>query len=112
MTAMNITIPLPLKVPIGFYADIIYYEQPSGNTSSTSGSVTTYIYYPPNVQLTYSGGVYISLAKGVAEIYFPLFKSDDIDAYWKSNGYNNIFERASFLFNLNKLNPLKKVRNL
>jgi hypothetical protein len=112
LTSANITIPFPIKLPIGVYGDVVYFEIPSGYTNSSgTGGGTTYTYYPSNTQLSYSGGLYLSFAKGIFEIYLPLFASADVQGFWDNQGLNHPFERASFLLNLNKLNPADLARN-
>lgn len=112
LTSANLTIPFPIKLPLGVYGDMVYFEIPSGyTTSSSTGGGTTYTYYPSKTQLSYSGGIYLSLAKGIFEIYLPLFASTDIQGFWDNQGLNHPFERASFLLNLNKLNPVDFARN-
>lgn len=112
LTSANITIPFPIKLPIGAYGDMVYFEIPSGYTASSStGGGMTYTYYPSKTQLSYSGGLYLSVAKGIFEIYVPLFASTDVQGVWDNKGLNHPFERASFLLNLNKLNPVDFARN-
>ncbi len=113
LTSANITIPFPIKLPIGVYGDMVYFEIPSGYTAtSISGSsVTTYVYYPSKTQLSYSGGIYLSVAKGIFEIYLPLFASTDVQNAWDIQGLYHPFERASFIFNLAKFNPVNLARN-
>jgi hypothetical protein len=112
LTSANITIPFPIKLPIGVYGDVVYFEIPSGYTNSSgTGGGTTYTYYPSKTQLSYSGGLYLSLAKGIFEIYLPLFASTDVQGVWDKQNLNHPFERASFLLNLNKLNPVDLARN-
>jgi hypothetical protein len=112
LTSANITIPFPIKLPIGVYGDVVYFEIPSGYTNSSgTGGGTTYTYYPSNTQLSYSGGLYLSFAKGIFEIYLPLFATRDVQGVWDKQNLNHPFERASFLLNLNKLNPVDLSRN-
>jgi hypothetical protein len=82
---------------------MVYGEIVSYNTSTLSNKYET--------KANCSGGVYLSLAKGIFEIYLPLFASTDVQNAWDSQGLNQPFERASFLLNLNKLNPVDLARN-
>ena len=103
LTSANITIPFPIKLPIGIYGDVVYGEIWSQNGITLANSYET--------KINYSGGIYVSLAKGIFEIYLPLFASTDVQNAWDSQGLNHPFERASFLLNLNKLNPVDFARN-
>ena len=99
LTSANLTIPFPIKLPIGFYSEVVFWEELS-NASQTN--LTSY-----ETKVTYSGGLYLSIAKNIFSIYLPFFASDDILKVWEFNNLNNPFERASFILNLNALNPVK-----
>jgi hypothetical protein len=46
------------------------------------------------------------------EIYLPLFASGDIKNSWELNsGFDNPLNRASFILNLNAINPIKLAKN-
>ncbi len=102
LTSANLTIPFPFKLPIGFYSDVVFWEELS-NTSQTN--LTSY-----ETKLTYSGGLYLSIAKNIFSVYLPFFASDDVIKAWEFNNLNNPFERASFILNLNALNPVKIIK--
>lgn len=102
LTSANLTIPFPFKLPIGFYSDVVFWEE------SSNASQTSLISY--NTKLTYSGGIYLSIAKNIFSVYLPFFASDDVIKVWEFNNLNNPFERASFILNLNALNPVKIVK--
>lgn len=103
LTSANVTIPFPIRLPMGIYADMVYGEMVSYNTSTLSNKY--------EAKANYSGGIYLSVAKGIFEIYLPLFASADVQGVWDNQGLNHPFERASFLLNLNKLNPTDLARN-
>jgi hypothetical protein len=103
LTAANITLPFPFKLPVGFYSDVVFWEQ-----SASAQQTGLYSY---ETKLTYAGGVYVSIAKNVFEIYFPLFASQDVMDAWDGAGLNHPFERASFILNLNAINPIKLAKN-
>jgi hypothetical protein len=103
LTSANVTIPFPIKLPMGIYADMVYGEMVSYNTSALSNEY--------EAKANYSGGIYLSVAKGIFEIYLPLFASADVRGFWDKQDLNHPFERASFLLNLNKLNPADLARN-
>jgi hypothetical protein len=102
LTSANLTIPFPFKLPIGFYSDVVFWEELS-NAPQTN--LTSY-----NSKLTYSGGIYLSIAKNIFSVYLPFFASDDITKAWELDGLNHPFERASFILNLNALNPVKIIK--
>ena len=102
LTSANITLPFPFKLPIGFYTDVVFWEKSSNSpqTGTTSFEST----------LSYSGGVYISIAKNIFQLYLPVFASADVIAAWEFNNLYHPFERASFILNLNALNPVKIIK--
>ncbi len=102
LTSANLTIPFPFKLPIGFYSDVVFWEELS-NASQTN--LTSY-----ETKLTYSGGLYLSIAKNIFSVYLPFFASDDVIKAWEFDNLNNPFERASFILNLNALNPVKIIK--
>jgi hypothetical protein len=104
LTSVNLTLPFPFKLPIGFYSDAVFWESSTSNNTSNLKEYET--------KLSYSGGVYVSIAKNVFEIYLPFFASEDIKKSWEFNGgFDNPINRASFFLNLNALNPVKIVKN-
>jgi hypothetical protein len=111
ITALNFTAPFPGKIPVSFFTDLIYFNDPSRPIYSTGGIVG---YTKSENKLSFIGGVALVVVKDVFEIYVPLFNSDDFETSWTvtSNPFNNIFERTSFLLNLNKLNAIKGIREL
>lgn len=103
LTSANLTIPFPFKLPIGFYSDVVFWEE-----SSFAPQTNLTIY---ETKLTFSGGLYLNIAKNIFQLYLPFFASQDVLEFWKENGgLNHPFERASFILNLNALNPVKIVK--
>jgi hypothetical protein len=48
----------------------------------------------------------------VFEIYLPLFASQNVKDVWQlNNGFEHPFNRASFILNLNAMNPIKLAKN-
>jgi hypothetical protein len=111
LSALNLTIPAPIPVPIGVYADLSYWQSPSGYTSVNVGPNVTYEYYASAMNLTYNGGIYVRVIKNVLSIYVPLFSSKDVNSAWENRGYYSFFSRTSFVFNLNKINPISLIRD-
>jgi hypothetical protein len=112
LSALNLTIPAPIPVPIGIYADFSYWQSPSGYTWISGVAGTTSVYYAPKMNLTYNGGIYVRVIKNVLSIYVPLVSSSDVKSAWDTNGYTSFFSRTSFVFNLNKINPISLIRDL
>lgn len=94
--AMNIQAELPIPLPIRFYLDL-------GTTDGFKSDIKKV--YDINATLSYNAGLCFSLAKNVLEIYFPLFKSEEIKEYLKTNEIK-YGEQIRFVFNISKLNPL------
>lgn len=103
LTALNLTLPFPGKMPVAFYADAMYYDR---RVSLSTVSGTTINYEPT---LTYSGGIAIIVARDMFEIYLPLFASDDVGKVWEA-GNTSLDQRVTFMFNLGKLNLLSEAR--
>jgi hypothetical protein len=104
MTGLNLTIPFPLPVPIGFYGDMSL-----GSLSQTIAATNT----PTNeTKFNYIGGIYIQLLKDVAYIHIPLTQSDAISEAWNLNGVNTFFEKWSFTLNLRSIDPVNLLRNV
>jgi hypothetical protein len=102
LTSANLTLPFPFKLPIGFYTDMVFWEKSSNSPQTGTTSFET--------SFTYSGGVYISIAKNIFQIYLPFFASQDVLEAWELSHLNHPFERASFILNLNALNPVKIIK--
>jgi hypothetical protein len=57
----------------------------------------------------YDGGVALIPLKGILEIYFPLFHSEDIKRNHETLNYK-FSDRIRFVFNIDRLSP-KKLRD-
>lgn len=104
LTSANFTIPFPIPVPLGIYYDISYFNAPG--TYDNLGNYTK-----PGFKSASVGGVYLNI-KDVFGIYLPIISTSNVEDYWNTNGYKTIFSRASFVFNLNKLSPVRGVRDI
>lgn len=100
ITAINLTVPFPIPIPIGVYGDLSY-----SNSSS-------FVPSSKNNNTSYIGGFYIQIIKDIACIYVPLFSSNNVETAWNLNGVDNVYKRTSFVLNLNKINPISLIRNL
>ena len=104
LSAANITLPFPFKLPVGFYTDCAY-----GEIFITEANTNNYSY---ETKFLAVGGLYVSIAKNVFEIYLPLFASQNVKDVWQlNNGFEHPFNRASFILNLNAMNPIKLAKN-
>lgn len=104
LSAANITLPFPFKLPVGFYTDCAY-----GKIFITEANTNNYSY---ETKFLAVGGLYVSIAKNVFEIYLPLFASQNVMDVWQlNNGFEHPFNRASFILNLNAMNPIKLAKN-
>jgi hypothetical protein len=104
MTGLNLTIPFPLPVPIGFYGDMSL-----GSLSGTNPLTNQTIH---ETKFNYIGGIYIQLLKDVAYIHIPFTQSDAINEAWNLNGVDNFFEKWSFTLNLRSIDPVNLLRNM
>ncbi|OYU94235.1 MAG: hypothetical protein CFE21_16740 [Bacteroidetes bacterium B1(2017)] len=99
ITAANITIPLPIPVPIGVYTDVSICNQYMASNKY-------------EIKTNYVGGVYVQIVKDVAYWYVPLVQSKAVSDAWGLNSNDNFFRHTSFIFNLNKINPISIIRDL
>lgn len=111
LSALNITVPAPIPVPIGVYADLSYWQAPSGYTTVGGVAGSTTSFYPAQMNFTYNGGIYITVIRNVFSIYVPLMSSSDVSGYWEVNGHESILSKTSFVLNLNNVNPINLIRN-
>jgi hypothetical protein len=90
--AINLSADLPLrkKLPIRPYLDLGYFSK----ESITNVPIDNFIY---------SGGLTLVILKGAIEINLPMVQSKSITDIQKSAGMNNIFQRATFLLDINAL---------
>jgi hypothetical protein len=112
LSALNLTIPAPIPVPIGVYADFSYWQSPSSYNTINGTAGSTVNFYPAKMNLTYNGGIYIQIVREVFSIYVPIISSSDVQGYWDLNKHESIFSRTSFVLNLNKINPINLMRNV
>jgi len=96
MTALNLKTSLPGRTPFVFYADIGTYDGAGKPSSGTE-------------KIIYNAGIDIIIARGIFEIYFPLFLSADLKDYVELNKIS-FMERIRFTLNINKLNPFDIVK--
>lgn len=106
MAAANFTSTIPGVLPIRVFVDVAAINTKAtivdGNTGSTS------ITYQAN--LHYVSGVSVWLFKDVFQVNFPVFADVVTRNGWSS--HNSYGQRMTFTLKLNKLNPIKAVREL
>jgi len=98
IAAINLTLPMPIKFPVGLFADF--------------NAANILISNEYELKYNYVGGIYFSIAKDIAVLYFPFIASETVKSAWEINNLNHPFNRASFILNLNKINLLKLAREL
>ncbi len=99
IAAVNVSADLPIPIPVSVFFDIGTYE-----------GINTVFEDLDNVVM-YDAGICITPLKNVFEIYIPLFYSKDIDKNLETNDYKFI-DKVRFVFNLNKLAPVKLRNNV
>ncbi|MCP3929926.1 MAG: M1 family metallopeptidase [Bacteroidetes bacterium] len=91
MMGFGVSTSLPIPIPVHAYMDFAIYPDNFSN----------------EINLSYSGGFSIIVAKDIFELYFPVLESDDIKEANEFQGQSKYFNRISFLLNLNQVNPFK-----
>jgi len=112
LTALNITLPAPIPLPIGFYGDVSYWQIPHSYLTIGGIAGTTQTYIPSKMQLTYNAGIYLELVRNIISLHVPLIYSDDIKGYFENNQFDTLLKRISLTINLNKLNPITQIRDM
>lgn len=105
MVTANISVPLPGKIPLRPYIDVLMYDdikKESWNTSEAS--------------IAMSIGIEVEIIKDRFEIFFNLAQSNDITEYQENilggNEINSFTERITFVLDLNGLMPTRLKRSL
>lgn len=94
--SLNSTIDFPAKLPLAFFFDIGTTEGLKDDLKNAFGL---------NQQFSYGGGLCLRLIRDAVEVYFPLFRSTEIQRYLETND-KAYREQIRFVFDLSKLNPL------
>jgi len=93
LAAINVSIDIPVPLPLRFFIDAGTYE----GISTVFEGITS--------KLMYSGGISVVPVRDVFEIHIPLFSSEDIERSLETNNVK-FAEQIRFVFNINKLSPL------
>jgi hypothetical protein len=98
LVAVNLKAALPVKIPIGFFADF--------GTYSDAKNI-----FPGSNTIPFDAGVILSIIPNMFEIYFPLVMSGDMKE--NSNLINETYlQKIRFTLSLEKLSLLKLVRGI
>ncbi|MES2779573.1 MAG: M1 family metallopeptidase [Bacteroidota bacterium] len=111
LTSINLTTTIPGIIPIKLYADAAFVNERTTQIDGNTGARSTAY----NVELYYVGGFRLDLFNDVLQVNFPVVASQQITDVWQGNNGATAVpygKRISFLFNLNKLNPVKGMRNI
>lgn len=111
LTSVNLTTTIPGIIPIKLFADAAFVNEKTTNINGNTGEITSSY----GTQLYYVGGFRVELFNDVLQVNFPVIASQQITDVWEGNtGGPSVpyGKRISFMFNLNKLNPVKGVRNI
>ncbi|HCP93761.1 MAG TPA: hypothetical protein DIU05_06985 [Bacteroidetes bacterium] len=111
LTSMNLTTTIPGIIPIKLFVDAAFVNKKTREINGNTNTVTTSY----KVQFYYVGGLRLDLFSDVLQVNFPVIASQEITDVWEGNNGGSSVpygKRISFMFNLNKLNPVKGVRNI
>jgi len=112
VASANFVTTIPGPIPIRLFADFGYIN--ASSFSSQTGTTS----YTPTFQ--YVAGIKLVVFEDIFEINFPLFNSNDFENYYLlnyqnyqyENSFQHIVRKITFTLNLNKLNPIKIVRDV
>lgn len=111
-TGLNLETTIPGIIPVVLYADLAFVNVNESYTDGNSGAFVEK--YTPT--FLYTSGVSLVLFKDIFRINIPIMASKAIVDYYKGKtpgsltGEQRYTERITFSLNLNKLNPVKAVR--
>lgn len=93
--SVNLKVPVPFFTPVFVFADGGF--APNGNHYEV---------------FQYDGGLGVSLLPNIIEVYLPLFLSSDMKTNLTTTPfYDKWYERITFTFNIDKLNPFELIRS-
>jgi hypothetical protein len=109
VTAANLETTLPGILPLRVYADLAFIQYEIATTTNTGKIISL------ENKFLYTAGVSVVMFREILRINFPMVASNEIVEYFKGNTVNpgkSYGERISFSLDLNKLNPIKAVKNI
>ena len=105
MVSGNFVTTIPGPIPIRIFGDI--------------GMINVKGLTADEIKIQYAAGIKMVLIENIFEVNFPLFYSDDYETvynldptYKDENAFQKLGRRITFTLNLNKMNPIKFVRNM
>ena len=101
MAAMNMELDAPFRLPLAFFASV---GAAPVSTITSSGKTTS-------TEFQYEGGIGIRIIRDVAEVWVPLFASEDINKQLELRDFD-FMERIRIVLALEKLDPTRALRNL
>lgn len=101
IAAVNMELDAPFALPLSLFAS----AGASPVKTVTQGGTTT------STEFQYEGGIGIRLIRDMAEVWIPLFASEDINDQLDLLDYD-FLERIRFVFAIEKLDPTGALRNL
>ncbi len=112
-TGLNLETTVPGVFPIVLYFDVACIN---ADESYYDGNAAQMV-YKASPKVLYTSGISLTFFKDAFRVNFPLMASKEIINYYKGTGtYSSspisYAERISFSLNLNKMNPVKAVRQI
>ncbi len=96
-----------VKAPVFFFTPVFVFADGGFAPSDESSSFAEYDLFQ------YDAGIGITLVPRVVNIYFPIFYSRDIkDNLLDTDFYDHWYQRITFTFNIDRMNPFEIVRNI
>ena len=96
LISLNIKAPLPIKAPIGVFADAAYLPN----------------YFDTDNRFNYAAGIYFPIINNLIEVYMPFY----VSAFGKGSLINtekpNFKDQIRFMINLTNLQPLNLLRKI
>ena len=97
LVAANFRTDLPGFLPFQLYLDVATYKD--------AGTL-----FPGNSKIPWNAGVVVKILKNKAEIYLPLFMSEDIRNIYEVNNVG-FLSRISWMVRFDNVNPFKTLKN-
>ena len=96
LISLNIKAPLPIKAPIGIFADAAYLPN----------------YFDTDNRFNYAAGIYFPIINNLLEVYMPLYVSTFGKGSLIDTEKPNFKDQIRFMINLTNLQPLNLLRKI
>jgi hypothetical protein len=96
LISLNIKAPLPIKAPIGIFADAAYLPN----------------YFDTDNRFNYAAGIYFPIINNLLEVYMPLYVSTFGKGSLIDTEKPNFKNQIRFMINLTNLQPLNLLRKI